>query len=190
MARLPYLDREDLSEADREIFDDMMARFGRIHNLHRVIAHSPDMLRALIQWGEAIRRCARVEPKLRELAIVTVARTSQCHYEFVHHGGIALRVGVRQEQLEQLEAWEGNPIFTEEEQAVIRYAVEATLQVRVADATFDALRPFFDAEQIVQLVLIVAHFNLGMRLLLPLEIELESDAHESRYNLAYEENKP
>ena len=190
MARLPYLDREDLSESDRDIFDDMMERFGRIHNLHRVIAYSPELLRALIQWGEAIRRCTRIDPKWRELAIVTVARLTQCHYESVHHEGIAKRVGVRPEQLEQLEAWENNPVFSDLEQAVIRYATEATQHVRVSDAAFDALRNFLDAEQLVQLVLIVAHYNLASRMLLPLEIELESDAHESRYNLDHVEQKP
>ena len=142
MARLPYLDRDDLPESDREIFDEMLERFGRIHNLHRVIAHSPELLHALIQWGEAIRRCTRIDPKWRELAICTVARLTQCGYEFVHHQEIAKRVGVRPEQLEQLEAWDHNPVFTEQEQAIIRYATEATQQVRISDTTFDALRCF------------------------------------------------
>jgi AhpD family alkylhydroperoxidase len=189
MARLPYLDREDLPESDRDIFDDMLERFGRIHNLHRAIAHSPVLLRALLHWGEAIRRSTRLEPILRELAIMTVGRLTQCKYEYVHHQGIARRVGVRPEQLDCLEAWESAPAFTEQERAVIRYATEATQQVRVSAATFDALRRFLDAKQIVQLVLIVGHFNMVVRILMPLEIELESDAHESRYNLGHVEQK-
>jgi AhpD family alkylhydroperoxidase len=189
MARLPYLDREDLPESDRDIFDDMLERFGRIHNLHRAIAHSPVLLRALLHWGEAIRRSTRLEPILRELAIMTVGRLTQCEYEYVHHQGIAKRVGVRPEQLDCLEAWESDPAFTEQERAVIHYATEATQQVRVSAATFDALRRFLDAEQIVQLVLIVGHFNMVVRILMPLEIELESDAHESRYNLGHVEQK-
>jgi AhpD family alkylhydroperoxidase len=183
MARLPYLDREDLPESERDIFDDMMERFGRIHHLHRAIAHSPVLLRALLHWGEAIRRSTRLDPILRELAILTVGRLTQCEYEYVHHQGIAKRVGVRQEQLDRLEAWENDAAFTEQERAVIRYATEATQYVRVSDATFEALRRFLDAEQLVQLVLVVGHFNMVVRILLPLEIELESDAHISRYNL-------
>ena len=184
MARLPYLDREDLSEDDREIYDDMMERFGRLHNVHRALAHSPVLLRALeLQWGEAIRRRTRLDPIWRELAILTVGRLTQCAYAYVHHQGIAQRVGVRPEQLDRLEAWEHDAAFTEQERAVIRYATEATQHVRVSDATFEALRRFLDAEQIVQLVLVVGHFNMVVRILMPLEIELESDAHTSRYNL-------
>ena len=190
MARLPYLDREQLSEDDREIFDDMLERFGRLHNLHRAIAHSPVLLRGLLHWGEAIRRSTRLDPIWRELAIMTVGRLTQCEYEYVHHQGIAQRVGVRPEQLDRLEAWENDSAFTEQERAVIRYATEATQQVQVSDAAFGALRSFLDAEQIVQLVLVVGHFNMVVRILMPLEIELESDAHESRYNLNHIEQKP
>ena len=68
MARLPYLDREDLPESERDIYDDMMERFGRIHNVHRAIAHSPELLRAFeLHWGEAIRHKTRLDPILREL---------------------------------------------------------------------------------------------------------------------------
>ncbi len=97
----------------------------------------------------------------------------------MHHQGIAKRVGVRPEQLE---AWDNNPVFTDQEQAVIRHATEATQHIKVSDDAFDALRNFLDAEQIVQLVMIVAHYNRAARILVPLDIALESDAHESRYN--------
>jgi uncharacterized peroxidase-related enzyme len=184
VARLPYLDKEDLPESERDIFDDLMERFGRLHNIHRALAHSPVLLRAFeLHWGEAIRHHTRLDPILRELAILTVGRLTQCDYVYVHHQGIAQRVGVRSEQIEQLEEWDNQPVFSEQEQAVIRYATEATQHVRVSDATFEALRRFLDAEQLVQLVLVVAHFNRVVRILLPLEIELESDAHISRYNL-------
>ena len=184
MARLPYLNREDLSESERDIFDDLMERFGRLHNIHRALARSPELLRAFeLHWGEAKRHHTRLDPVLRELAILTVGRLTQCEYAYVHHQGIAQRVGMRPEQLEQLEEWDNSPVFSEQEQAVIRYATEATQYVKVSDTTFDALRTFLDAEQIVQLVMIVAHFNMAARMLLPLEIELESDAHVSRYNL-------
>jgi hypothetical protein len=34
-----------------------------------------------------------------------------------------------------------------QKQAIIRYATEATQQVRISDTTFDALRCFLDAER-------------------------------------------
>jgi alkylhydroperoxidase family enzyme len=87
------------------------------------------------------------------------------------------------EQLERLAAWECDPAFTAQERAVIRYAAEATQQVTVSAATFEALRGFLDDQQVLELVLNVAFYNMVVRVLVPLEVELEPDAHKNRYRL-------
>ena len=110
------------------------------------------------------------------LAIMTVGRLTECEYEYVHHQAFAKRIGVQSEQVERLAAWETDPAFNEQERAVIRYATEVTQNVRVADATFDALRKFFDAEQIVELTLNTGFYNMVVRFLLPMQVDLEPDA--------------
>ena len=45
-ARVPYLNREDLPEADRVIFDNLAAeRGGTVGNIFRALAHTPNLLR-------------------------------------------------------------------------------------------------------------------------------------------------
>jgi alkylhydroperoxidase family enzyme len=105
----------------------------------------------------------------------------------VHHGALAQRLGVRPEQIERLADCESDPVFTAQERAVIRYAAEATQPVAVSNATFDALHGYLDQEQIIELVLNVAFYNMVVRVLVPLEIDLEPDAHENRYNLEHNE---
>jgi alkylhydroperoxidase family enzyme len=63
-----------------------------------------------------------------------------------------------------------------QERAVIRYATEVTQNVRVADATFDALRKFLDPERIVELTLNVGFYNMVVRFLLPMQVDLEPGA--------------
>ena len=63
----------------------------------------------------------------------------------------------------------------------MRYAAEATQQVAVSSETFEALRPFLSAEHIVELVCNVAFYNMVVRVLVPLEVDLEEDAHDNRY---------
>jgi len=48
MARLPYLDREDLAPADQDLLK-------RGINLHRQLVHSPGMARAFSAMGQYIR---------------------------------------------------------------------------------------------------------------------------------------
>ena len=183
MPRLPYLTSEQLPESERGLFDEILERFGRVNNIFRVVAHSPPLLRHLLQFGVGLRHASQLDPRLRELAILTVGRLTQCTYEVVHHSALAQRLGVRPEQIERLAAWENDPAFTAQEQAVMRYATEATQQVTVSSEAFEALRTFLSAEHIVELVCNVAFYNMVVRVLVPLEVDIEDDAHDNRYKL-------
>ena len=176
MARLPYLDRDQLPEPEREIFDDLLRQRGSIGNIFRVVAHSPLLLRRMLHFSDGLRNRTKLDPRLRELAIMTVGRLTECEYEYVHHQAFARRVGVRPEQVERLASWETDPAFNEQERAVIRYATEMTQNVRVSDSTFNALGKFFDAEQIVELTLNTGFYNMVVRFLLPMQIDLEPEA--------------
>jgi len=75
MARLPYLNREDLPEADREIFDRLVEeRKSPVGNIFRMLAHTPSLLRRFLALGGELRNGTALDPKLRELALMTVGR--------------------------------------------------------------------------------------------------------------------
>lgn len=59
---------------------------------------------------------------------------------------------------------------------MIRYATEMTLNVKIADATFDALRSFLDNEQIVELTMNTGFYNMIVRFLTATQVELEPEA--------------
>lgn len=173
-ARVAYMNREDLPEADREIFDNLAAeRGGVVGNIFRALAHTPSLLRRFLQLGGELRNKTALDPKLRELAICTVGRLTDAQYEFVHHWNLARRVGVSREQLEALAEFEKSPAFNGNERAVIRYAVEATSSVRVSDATWNALKTFLDTQRLMELVQNVAFYNMVVRVLEPVGVELE-----------------
>ena len=103
----------------------------------------------------------------------TVGRLTDAQYEFVHHWNLARRVGVSREQLEALADWEKSAKFSDHERAVIRYAVEATNNVSVSDATWNALTTFLDTPRMMELVQQVAYYNMVVRVLVPVGVELE-----------------
>ncbi|HEY6418975.1 MAG TPA: carboxymuconolactone decarboxylase family protein [Candidatus Binataceae bacterium] len=176
MARVPYLNREDLPEADREIFDNLSAERGSVGNIFRTLAHTPKLLRRFLGLGGELRNGTKLDPKLRELAILTVGRLTDAEYEFVHHWNLARRAGVPREQLEALAEWETSPVFSDDERAVIRYAVEATSNVKVSDSAWNALKSFLDTGRMMELVQNVAFYNMVVRVLVPCGVELEPGA--------------
>jgi hypothetical protein len=66
MARLPYVTSEQLPESERGRFDEILARFGRINNIFRVVAHRPPLLRHYLQFGVGLRHVTLLDPVLRE----------------------------------------------------------------------------------------------------------------------------
>ncbi|MGH7907116.1 MAG: hypothetical protein ACREP6_10850 [Candidatus Binataceae bacterium] len=45
MARLPYLNREDLPESERDLFDKVPGNPPFVPNVFRMMAHAPGLLR-------------------------------------------------------------------------------------------------------------------------------------------------
>ncbi|HVA79314.1 MAG TPA: carboxymuconolactone decarboxylase family protein [Candidatus Binataceae bacterium] len=176
-ARVPYLNREDLPEADREIYDNLVRERGQpVGNIFRTLANTPGLLRRFLALGGELRNRTALEPKLRELGILTVGRITAAQYEFTHHWNLALRAGVTHDQLNALADWEKSPAFTDQERAVIRYAAEATEKIRVSDAAWSACAKFLDTRKMMELVQNVAFYNMVVRILEPCGVELEADA--------------
>ena len=145
-------------------------------NLFRVMGHSPRLLHQFMRLGSDLRHKTKLDPRLRELAILTVGRLTNAPYEYVHHIAIARRTGVSEEQIDGLPVWERHPAFSEQERAVIRYAEAVTRDIRVSEQVFDAVRAFLDEEQMVELAMNVAFYNLVVRFLEPMQVELEPES--------------
>jgi len=175
MARLPFVTRDQLSETDRGLFDQLEQQRGSVSNVFRMTAHNPELLRRLLHFGDGLRHHTRLDARLRELAILLVASLTGCPYVFEHHQPLALKAGASPEQLAHLLDWETHPSFDAETRAILRFAAETTQQVSVQQETFERLSTFLDAEQVVALTMNVGFYNMVVRFLMPLEVELEPE---------------
>ena len=88
MARLPYLTAEDLSPEDRVLIK-------RNINLHRALVNNPDVTRHISHLGQYIRFGGKLDPRLRELAILQVGYLTKSPYEYSHHIKIGFDFGDR-----------------------------------------------------------------------------------------------
>src|SRR3981081_3042061 len=103
MARLPYLEADQVAPEYR----DMLKRNT---NLHKLLVNSPDMARAFNGVGGYIRFKSKLDPRLRELAILQGGWMEKSEYEFTHHVKIGKEFGVTDEDIAGLMAeTEGKP---------------------------------------------------------------------------------
>src|SRR6201999_4235257 len=95
MARLPYLEADQIAPEYR----DMLKRNT---NLHKLLVNSPDMARAFSGLGVYIRHNIKLDPRLRELAILQVGWLEKSEYEFTHHVKIGKEFGVTDDDIAAL----------------------------------------------------------------------------------------
>lgn len=171
MARLSYLTAEEIAPEHRELLAQPIA-------LPRLLAHSPGALRAFSRMGAHIRHGSRLDPRLRELAILQVGYVTGSEYEFSHHVKLGLeQFGVREEDLRALvvETRGEQSDLPELDRAVLRAAREMTFRLEVSDATFERLRRDLDEELLVELVVAIAFYNAVVRILESLRIDVEPE---------------
>lgn len=170
MARVPYLDPADLPAEHRDLL-------ARNINLFRAMAHSPEGARAFHGLGEFIRHRSRLDPRLRELAILQVGYLTKSVYEYTHHIRLGRGFGVSDEDIRAIaHETAGRPSGLEPlARTVLRAAREMTQGLAVTEETFAALRAALDYERLTDLVLTIAFYNAVVRFLATIQIDNEPE---------------
>ncbi len=159
-------------------------RGGELINLDKALLWSEPLARGWNVYLKAVRSELPTSLRLRELAICTVALLTGAHYEYHHHAPDFLKAGGTQAELDALQRVvkadarrsAADPALGALEQLVIRYAAQMTLDVKVEDAVFDALRTHFDTTQLVELTSAIATYNMVARFLVALGVSPEGEA--------------
>jgi alkylhydroperoxidase family enzyme len=157
-------------------------RGGELINLDKALLWSEPLARGWNVYLKAVRTELGTSRKLRELGICTVALLTGAAYEYKHHAPDFLTAGGTQAELDALgdviktDARMGamHPALGELEQLVIQYAAQMTINVRVNDAVFNALRSHFDTTEIVELTSAIATYNMVARFLVAMGVSPEA----------------
>ena len=167
MARLPYLEADQVAPEYR----DMLKRNT---NLHKLLVNSPDMARAFSVCGY-IRFKSKLDPRLRELAILQVGWMEKSEYEFTHHVKIGKEFGVTDADIEGLMAeTEGKPSSLEPlAKAILKGAREMVRELAMSEAIFAEIRKHLSDEHMTDLVLTIAFYCAVVRVLATMQIDNE-----------------
>lgn len=171
----------ELKAQPKELVDAILTRrAGELLNLDRALLWSEPLARGWNVYLKAVRSELPTSPRLRELGICTVALLTGAHYEYHHHAPDFLAAGGTQAELDALQEVCAQDARQAQhkalgaiEQLVIRYAAQMTLDVKVEDAVFNALKEHFDTTQLVELTSAIATYNMVARFLVALGVSPE-----------------
>jgi 4-carboxymuconolactone decarboxylase len=122
MARVPYVNRDELDAEGQEIYD----RIRRDRNASevglqfRALLHSPKATGYLTSLGAQLRFQSAMPESLKELAIILVAREWNSAIEWTGHAVLAARAGVSAESIEAIRTRQAPAGLTEQEQVIAR----------------------------------------------------------------------
>jgi 4-carboxymuconolactone decarboxylase len=183
MSRVKILKNNEMSAESGQIVARIEERGARVLNLYRVLAHNPDILRDCLKLGTTLLKKTSLSAKLRELAILHVAKITGSEYELAQHHPIALQTGITESQVQALDDWVKATCFNAEERAVLQYVGEVAQQVKVTDETFTSLKRYLGQKEIVELTLSIGYWGLIARMLVPLEVEIDQSTASSLSDL-------
>jgi 4-carboxymuconolactone decarboxylase len=167
MSRIPY---PDPASQDDEL-RDLLSRLGAL-NVTRMMSHSEGAMKAYSRLGTYLLRKGKLNPVVREAAILRIGQLCKSDYEWHQHTSVALAVGMSEAELGHIEQRSDSELSAPI-QAALRVAEEIKADGGASAGTINAAKQHFDAEQLVELILTCGYYIMTAGLLLSLDIEIE-----------------
>lgn len=168
MARIPYADLTN-PEA-KPLVERIVAERGGVLHLYQMLLHSPPVASGWLNYLTAIRQQSTLPGGLRELVIMRIAVLNGAPYEAEQHAPIALREGVSQVQLDDLDKWKESKNYDATQRAVLAYTDAMTKDIHVSPEVFAAVKAVMTDRLIVELTATVGAYNMVSRFLEALQI--------------------
>lgn len=171
--RIPLLPA-DLAEPAETVAQVRARRGGELIELDRLLLYSPPLAEGWNHMLGNVRTRLSLDMKFRELAMCIVARLNGAEYEFHHHAPLWRQAGATEAQVAAAAdpdaAAADATLFDALERAAIRLTIEMTRDVRVSDETFETCRRHLGEQRLVELVAVIAAYNMVSRFLVAFEL--------------------
>lgn len=182
MARIPYVDHEDLAADDRALLDsssppeDLDEAYRhlmstRTRNSYRAVGHMPAVLRAYRDLVDAIKRDGGLAVAEQEYVILCCAREIPSRYEWHNHVRIALNAGVDADDIRAI-ADRAYDRLSRNHRTLLEY-VDAFLDGEVDDEAHSALAAHYDDPTIAGICLFAGYWLMNARVVDALGVEIE-----------------
>ncbi len=168
--RIPRRPRRELSREAAELHDAiaggpragapmLLDESGALRGPFAAMLLAPELGGAVSSLGAALRYRSRLPPRVRELAILTVAAARGSAYERAAHEPIALGLGLSQAQLAAVSSG-GLPDLADEESVAVRTARALLDGTGLDDRDFARARNAFGLDGLYELTTLVGYYSM------------------------------
>lgn len=165
---MPRIDYARSSSADD--YEIRLRRGGELRPLDKMLLHSVPIAVGWNKYLGAIRTETVLPGDIRELVILRVAVLNSCSYEWDAHKPVALAEGLRQEVIAEISTLGPQTSLTEREKAVCALTDAMSRHVQVPAEVFAAVHAHFSDREMVEVIAVIATYNMVSRFLEALQI--------------------
>jgi alkylhydroperoxidase family enzyme len=184
MARVPYPDPAALSLETREALSKMAPL-----NIFRMLAGGDGLMPAFLKLGNHILFKSKLDPILREIAIIRVGVLSKAKYEVHQHERIGRDIGMSEVLIKAMHTGPDDPALSDMQRLVMRYTDDVVKNVRAGDATFKPLAERLSLLEMQELTITIGFYMMVSRYLETFDIDIEQPGT-AGVKFPFSENRP
>lgn len=169
MARVPYVESEDIPEEHRDLLVSSLQ--DRPLHVYRALGNNPEVLAGLRGFLSSLWSDSGLSDRRRELVILAVTREIGNEYEFHQHVNIARGVGIDDGTIAAVSRGEFDDL-DDEEATLLRYAL-AVVRGEVEDRDHDAITDYYDESSVVGIAALAEGYTALGGVIDALGVELE-----------------
>jgi alkylhydroperoxidase family enzyme len=153
MPAVPYVERSELPETYRYLYDDN--ENGEL-NVYRALGNNPEVLRSLMRWGTTVVGSSGLSRRDAEVVLLATARAISSPYLWDLHARLAPGVGLERSVIRAIGERRLGDLSARHE-ALAGYATAFTARA-VDPAHHEALAEQFDHRAVVGATMMASHF--------------------------------
>jgi AhpD family alkylhydroperoxidase len=140
-------------------------------NLFTTLARHRGLFRKWLRFAGALMPGGRLPRAESELLILRVAHNTGCEYEWRHHERIAQHSGLSADEVDRVRLGADADGWSPRQALLLRTADELHAERRISDELWAQLDPTLSAPQLIELCMLVGHYEMLAMTLNSLAVE-------------------
>lgn len=174
MARITYIDRDDMNPQQAEVYDEAKEIGGPVGGPYFAYINTPEIFRQSQHLRHAIQN-GPLSGRERQLINMAIARHWNARYPWFAQVRGALAVGVEQENIDAINARQEPALSDAREKACFSLAREMLATTRLSDATYAAAENALGLTDMIYAVTMIGQFTMTCTTANAFEIDPPAD---------------
>jgi 4-carboxymuconolactone decarboxylase len=157
---MPPLEEADLDQFQADLLRSMaLGPAGSAEHLYRTLLRHPGLFR---QWTPFAGKllAGKLPARDRELLILRTGWLCQAAYEWGHHVWLGREAGLSDAEIERVKGGPDLPGWSSHDAALLRAADELHDRAGITDETWATLAATYDERQLVEMPMLVGHYQM------------------------------